>query len=145
MVPQTRYGCFVASAPRNDAGGTLRLALPLSLPPGGLIDLDRNGERLVAATIAGAADRRCAEVVEADGDAGMGVGGADAVGGVEPDPAQIRHEGLRPGVAGCRIDGAVGAQEMPGDETCRHAAASRAGDEDMRVVLADAALAGEGF
>ena len=106
----------------------------------GLLDLDRNRQRFHAAAIAGAAHRRCAEIVEPDGDAGMGVGGADAVGRIEADPAEIGHEGFRPGMAGLLVDHAVGAQEMPGDEARGDAAAARAGDEDMRVVLADAAL-----
>src|SRR5258708_6521046 len=94
----------------------LRLALPLT-GPAGLLDLDRHGQRLHPAAIAGAAHRCGAEIVEADGDAGMRVGGADAVRGIEPDPAEIGHEGFRPGVAGLLVDHAVGAQEMPGHET----------------------------
>src|SRR5258708_32117656 len=96
------------------------MALPLPWSPG-LIDLDRDRRGLIAAAIAGAADRRRAEVIEPDGDAGMGVGGADAVGWIEPDPAQVRHEGLRPGVAGRLVHRAVGAQEVAGDETRGHA------------------------
>src|SRR5581483_902274 len=91
----------------------LRLRLPLRLAgPAGLIHFDRHRQGLVAAAIAGAADRGGAEIVEADGDAGMRLGGADAVGGIEADPAEIGHEGLRPGVAGRLVDGAVGAQEV---------------------------------
>src|SRR4029450_12201563 len=86
----------------------LRLALPLA-GPAGLIDLDRDGKRFRAAAIAGAAHRGCAEIVEADGDAGMGVGGADAVGGVDPGPAKIRHKRFRPGVPCLLIDDAIRA------------------------------------
>src|ERR1700694_3679228 len=127
---------------RNDV--FLRLALPLALPSG-LIDLDLYRQRFHAAAIAGAAHRGGAEIVEADCDAGMGVGGANAVGRMEPAPAEIRHERLRPGVAGLLIDHAVGAQEMPSDETRGNAAGARAGNEDMRVVLAHPALQSEGF
>src|SRR5258708_11080018 len=104
-----------------------RLALPLALPPG-LIDLDVNRQRFHAAAVAGAAHRGCAEIIQPDGDAGVRVGGADAVCRIEPDPAEIRHERLRPGVAGLLIDHAVGAQEMSGNEARGNAGAARAGD-----------------
>src|ERR1700722_13911443 len=119
------------------------LRLPLTLSSAGLIDLDRHRERFHAAAIAGAAHWCGAEIIEADGDAGMRVGGADRIGRIEPDPAEIRHECLRPGVAGLLIDHAVGAQEMPGDEAGRDAARARAGDKDMRIILAHPALARE--
>src|SRR6202158_790760 len=121
-----------------------RLRLRLALPPG-LIDLDRDRQRFHAAAIAGAAHRRGAEIVEADGDTGVRVGGADAVCRIEPDPAEIRHECLRPGVAGLLIDHTVGAQEMPGNEARRNAGAARAGNKDMRIVLTHPALQSEGF
>src|ERR1700694_1370458 len=113
----------------------LRLALALTLASAGLIDLERYRQRPHAAAIAGAAHRGGAEIIEANGDAGMRVGGADAVGRIEPDPAEIRHERLGPGVAGLLIDHTVGGQEMPGDEAGRDATISRAGDKDMRVIL----------
>ena len=68
-----------------------------------------------------------------------------AIGRIEADPAEIGHEGFRPGVAGLLMHGAVGAQEVAGDVARRNAAAARAGDEDVGVVLADAALEREGF
>ena len=40
---------------------------------------------------------------------------------------------------------AVGAQEMAGDKAGRHAAGAGAGDEDVGVILADAALQIERF
>ena len=75
----------------------------------------------------------------------MRVGGADAICRIEADPAEVRHERLGPSVAGLLIDHAVGAEEMSGNEARRHAAGARAGDEDMRVVLAYPALQAEGF
>jgi hypothetical protein len=51
----------------------LRLALALPLPSAGLVDLDRHRQRFHAAAIAGAAYRGGAEIIQADGDAGMGV------------------------------------------------------------------------
>src|SRR5204863_7932274 len=122
----------------------LRLALPLTRAPG-LFDLDRDRQRLRAAAIAGAAHRRGAEVVEPDRDTGLSVGGAEAVGGIEADPAEASHVGFRPGMAGLLVHRAVGPQEMPGHEACRHAAGAGAGDEDMRIVLADAALERKSF
>src|SRR5882757_6681751 len=100
--------CLVANAPRNDEKSRLRLRLAL---PAGLIDLDRYRQGFGAAAIAGAAHRRRAKIIQPDGDAGMRVSGADAVRRVEADPAEIRHEGFGPGMAGLLIDRAVGAQE----------------------------------
>ena len=68
-----------------------------------------------AAAVAGAADRRRAEIVEPDRDPHMGIGGADAVGGIEGDPAELGHEGLGPGVAGLLLDHAVVAMEIAAD------------------------------
>src|SRR5438309_8007382 len=130
--------------PRNDGASLLRLALPLSRSSG-LFDFDRDRQRLRAAAIAGAAYGRGAEVVEPDRDTGMGVGGADAIGSIEADPAQIGYVGFRPGVAGLLVNGAVGAQEVSGDEARRNAAGAGAGDEDVGVVLADAALERKSF
>src|ERR1700742_3169524 len=111
----------------------LRLALPLAWTAG-LLDRDCNRQRLRAAAIAGAAHGGGAEVIQPDRDAGMRVRGADAIRGIEADPAEIGHVGFRPGVAGLLVDHAVGAQEVPGDETRRHAGGARAGDEDVRIV-----------
>src|SRR5579863_5874599 len=121
-----------------------RLALPLTVPAG-LIDLDRNRQRFVAAAISRAAHWRGAEIIETDGDAGVGVGGADRIRRVEPDPAEIGHVSFGPGVAGLLMRGAVRAHEMAGDEARRDAARARAGDEDMRVILTDATLEREGL
>src|SRR5260370_14105964 len=121
-----------------------RLVLPLALPSD-VVDLDRDRQRYHAAAIAGAAHRRGAEIVEADGDAGVRVGGADAVCRIEPDPAEIRHERLRPGVTSLLIDHPVGAQEMSGNEARGNAGATSTGDKDMRIVLTYPALQGEGF
>src|ERR1700730_16576284 len=66
--------------------------------PGGRIDLDLAGQRLAAAAVAGAAHRGGAEIVEADGDAGVRIGGADGVGGIEHGTHQRRHERLGPGM-----------------------------------------------
>ena len=105
-----------------------------------LVDAHRDIERLAAAAIAAAAHRRRAEIIEADRDAHMGVGRADAVGGVEGDPAEIGHESLGPGVAGLLLGHAVGAMEMAADIARRNGEAARGGDEDMGQVLAHAAL-----
>ena len=65
-----------------------------------LVDVHRHFEGFAAAAEAGAAHRRRAEIVQADGDAHMGLGGADAVGRVEADPAEVLDIGFDPGVAG---------------------------------------------
>src|SRR5712664_116194 len=147
-APQDEGTFAVIPGPRADAHPAMtlvsRLRLPLALPSG-LIDLDRYRQGFHAAAIAGAAHRRGTEIIEADGDAGMRVGGADAVCRIEPDPAEIRHERLRPGVAGLLIDHPVGAQEMSGNEARGNAGAARARDKDMRIVLAHPALQCEGF
>src|SRR5450631_1871442 len=129
--PGIRYTAQHAGCPdlaRHD--DVLRLALALPLSPACLIDFYRHRQRLHAAAVAGAAHWCGAEIVEADGDTGMRVRRADAVGRIEPDPAEIRDVRLCPGMAGLLVDHAVGAQEMSGDEARGHAAASRAGDED---------------
>src|SRR6186713_3309131 len=110
----------------------LRLRLPAAA---GMVDLHRHRQRLRTAAIAGSAHGRCAEIVEPDRDADMGVGGADAVGGIEADPAETVDISLRPGMARVLMHRAVGAQEVAGDEARRHAAAAGTGDEDVRVVL----------
>src|SRR5205814_3841961 len=92
---------------QSGAGLNSGLRLPLTLPAARLFDLDRHGEGFHAAAISGTAHRRPAEVVEPDGDAGMRVGGGDAVSGIETDPAEIGHERLRPGVAGLLMHHAV--------------------------------------
>src|ERR1700760_2772326 len=94
----------LAQGPPRDGEGRLPLALRLALAAAGLVDLDRDGQGFHAAAVARAADRGGAEIVEADRDARVGVGGADRIGGIEPDPAQIRHEGFGPGVAGLLVD-----------------------------------------
>ena len=45
----------------------------------------------------------------------MGVGCADAVGGVEGDPAETGNEGLRPGMAGILRDDPVAPAEIAAD------------------------------
>src|SRR6476646_2374012 len=75
----------------------------------------------------------------------MGVSGADAVRWVEPDPAEIRYERLRPGMASLLMDHPVGAQEMSGNEARGNAGATGARDEDVCVVLTYPALQSESF
>ena len=111
----------------------------------GLVDMDIDRQRLAGAAVAGAADRRRAQIVEPGRNPDMGVGGADPIGGVECHPAEIGHEGLGPGVAGVLIDDAVVAMEIAADVARRNADAARGGDEDVGEVLAHAALEGECF
>ena len=110
-----------------------------------LVDLHGDLERLAAAAKAGAAHRRGAEIIEPDRHPHMGLGRADAVGGIEADPAEVLDMGLRPGVAGLLRGDAVGAVEMAADIARRNAELARGGDEDVGEVLADAAPQREGF
>src|SRR5262252_5862469 len=120
-----RWPCWPASV--------LHLAL-------GLIDHQAHGERLAAAAVAGAAHRGGAQVVEADGDADMGVGGADSVRRVERDPAEVLDMGLGPGMAGLLVNDAVGPVEVARHITHRNAELARRRNEHMGEVLADATL-----
>ena len=86
-----------------------------------LVDADGDRQRFAAAAVARAAHRRGAEIVEPDRDPHMGVGGANAVGRIEADPAEVRDIGLRPGVAGLLRGDAVGAVEMAADVARRNA------------------------
>src|SRR5438045_1152871 len=69
----------------GDARSVLRLLC-------GLVDAHLDREHLTGTAVARAAQRGRAKVVEPDRDPHMGVGGADAVGGIERHPAQIGHE-----------------------------------------------------
>ena len=75
----------------------------------------------------------------------MGVGGGDAIGRVEADPAQVLDKGLRPGVAGLLRRYAVDAVEVAPHIARRDAEASRRRHENMGEVLADAAPQRERF
>ena len=116
-----------------------RLALALALTAN-LADPHRDVERLAAAAKAGAADGRGAEIIQTDRDADMGVGRADAIGCVKGDPTEVRYVSLGPGVAGLLIGHTVVALEMAADVASRNPNAPRRRDEDMREVLAHAAL-----
>src|SRR5437867_3600737 len=80
--------------------------------PGGLVDVHCDHERLAAAPVAAAAHRRRAEIIEADRDADMRVGRADAVRRIEADPAELRHEGFGPGVSRLLLRNPVGTAEI---------------------------------
>ena len=110
-----------------------------------LVDMHRHFEGFAAAAEARAAHRRGAEVIEADRHPHMGFGGADAVGRVEADPAEMLDIGFGPGVAGVLRGDAVDAVEMAADIARRNAELARRRDEDMGEVLADAAAQREGF
>ncbi|MGD0026378.1 MAG: hypothetical protein ABSC37_17455 [Xanthobacteraceae bacterium] len=105
-----------------------------------LIDGDRDRKALGAGTVARAAYWGGAERIEPNGDAHVGIGRADAVCGIEADPAQIGDEGFGPGVARLLLDGAVGEAKIAGDITSGDRKGVRRADEDMSEVLAYARL-----
>src|ERR1700704_3489410 len=99
--------CFVVPAnpartlyrPRRRPGNATRLRSALRLP-GRLVDMDLYRECLARAAVSHAAQRGRPEVVQADRDPDMGVGGAEPVCPIECDPTQLWHVSLGPGVAG---------------------------------------------
>src|SRR5882672_5177656 len=122
-----------------DAMPTHAASSVLSLP-GGLIDANKDRQGFLHPAVAGAANGCCAQIVEADRDADMGVGRTHAVGRIERDPAEGGHEGLRPGVAGVLVGHAVVSAKVAAHIAGRNAGAAGGGEKDMGVVLADAAL-----
>src|SRR3954462_10900995 len=110
------------------------LALPLRA-----LDPQLDVEALRPAARAAAANRRGAEVVEADRDPDIRRRGADAVRRVEADPAEVTRFGFGPGVACVLLDNAVGAAEIACDIAGRNAQRPRGRDEDVRQILAYAA------
>jgi hypothetical protein len=99
----------------------LRLALAA-----GLIHRHGNIHGFQPAPVARSTHRRGAEVIQPDGNPDMGVGGADSVGRIEADPAEVRNICLGPGVAGLLVDDAIGTEKMPGDKSRRNAGLARA-------------------
>src|SRR3954466_6886395 len=86
-------------SPSPSATGRTELALHLPLPLAlRLADLHFHRERFRPAADARARHRGGVAIVEAGGDADIGVVGADAVGGIERDPAQVLDPTLGPGV-----------------------------------------------
>src|SRR4051812_27808817 len=105
-----------------------------------LIDQHFYRQRFAAAAVAHAAHWGGTQIIEPNRDAHMGVGRGDSVGGIEGDPAEIGHEGFRPGVTGILLDHAVVAVEIAADIARRDAEAARDRDENVAQVLADTAL-----
>src|SRR2546423_15544647 len=107
--------------------------------------MDVHGELLATTAEADAAQRSGPEIVEAHGYPYMGIGTADAIRRVEPDPAELRDECLRPGMAGFLLGDPVLAAEIPPDITRRNAEVARRRDKDVGKVLAHPTLEGERF
>src|SRR5215475_1443185 len=126
----------------GSSGAMLASALHL---PCRLIDQDLDRKGLACAAIAHAANRRRAEIVEAHRNADVSIGCADAIRGVECDPAEAGHECFGPGMASVLLDHAVAPAKITADVAGRDADAAGGGDEDMCEVLADAAPEGEGL
>src|SRR5262249_17316852 len=63
----------------------------------GVIDRDGDSEPFVGAADLRTAHGRRAQIIQADGDADIGFGRADAVGRIEADPAEALHISFQPG------------------------------------------------
>src|SRR5262245_29932226 len=92
-------------------------------------------QRLRGAAVVHAADRRRAEIIEADRDPDMRVGRANAVGDVERDPAQARHMGLGPGVARVLIGATVAVADIAADAARRNPGGARGSNEGVGEIL----------
>src|SRR5690349_1924998 len=100
-------------------------------------DGDAHGELLGRPAAPDAPDGHGRGVVEPDGGPNISGGGADAIGGVEADPAEILDIGLDPGVAGAIFMGLDAGPEIAADIARGDAETARGGDEDVTMVLAD--------
>src|SRR5262249_13415583 len=105
-----------------------------------LLDADLDRKRLADAAVTRPAQGRRAEVIEPDGDPHMGVGCAKSVGRIESNPAELGHEGFRPGVAGLLLAHAIVAAEIAADIARGNTEAARGSDEDVGEVPTRAAL-----
>src|SRR5262249_60775017 len=66
--------------------------------PGSLGNVEPHRDVFTTAPVMSAAHRSGAQIIEADGDARVLVGGANAVRRIEADPAEIWHMNFSPGV-----------------------------------------------
>src|SRR6266581_2933177 len=89
------------------------------------------------------AQRSCPKIIQPDRYPHMRIGAADAIRRVERNPAELRHECLRPGMAGLLLVDAIAAAEITADVTRRNAEIARRRDEDVGEVLTDPALESE--
>ena len=113
------------------------LALALTLPLGRDCYLDHKSFAWRADPHAG--DRGGVTIAEARRDADVAGVGANIVGRIESYPAEAGDMCLGPGVGCCLLVLAFHHQ-IAGDVTGRDLQCTGAGEEDMGVVLADAAL-----
>src|SRR5260370_27003277 len=102
---------------------------------GGLVDVQGDGERFRTAAVPAAANRRGAEIIEPDRHPHVGIGRANAVRRIEPRPAELGNEGLRPGVPRLLQHQPVGAPDIAAGRARRTAQRSRAPDEDAGLAL----------
>ena len=81
--------------------------------------------------------RRSLGIIRASGDADIARIGADAVGNIKANPAQIIDMRLCPGMA-CFLFDPVGQHQIATDIARRNAEHARSGNKDMRMVLTHA-------
>src|SRR5215472_971068 len=114
-------------------------------PAASLADFDGDFEIFAADAEAHAEHRRRADGIEPHRHAHIGLGGTETVGRIKADPADIRDESLRPGMAGLLLDPAVGHLQVAGDVARRNVEVARGREKNVAMVAADAALEREGF
>jgi len=85
-----------------------------------LPDFDRDFKIFAADAETHAAHRRRADRIESDRDAHISFGRANAVGWIEPHPADVRDKSFRPGVAGLLIDPSIRHLQIAGDVARRN-------------------------
>src|SRR5262249_10787129 len=105
----------------------------------------RHRQRFTGATVARATHRGSPEVVKTHRHPHMGVGGGDAIGRIEADPAEVLDMGLRPGVASLLRGEAADGVEVAAHVARRDAKGARRRHENMGDVLTNAAPEPEGF
>src|SRR6185312_9004547 len=132
-------------APRRDfyTGGSVCGNGGCGFVGGLLIDPDGDRRAFLAGPVAGAAYWRGAERIEPDGDPHVGFGWADAIDGIEADPAALRHVGFGPGMPAAFRRGA--AAQIAGDVAGRNLQAAGGADKDVGEVAGFAALVREGL
>src|SRR5215831_11137873 len=103
-----------------------------------LVDAHSHRERFAAAAEARAAHGRGAKIIQAGRNAHVGVGRADAVGGIETNPAKVLDIGFRPGVSSLLCCNAVAPMKMTPDVARRNFERPNCRYKNVGKILANA-------